>query len=372
MEVLVVKLSAIGDVIHTLPAVDYLKRSLPGCRITWVVEPAARELLSGNPLVDRLVLFDKRSIFADGTIAAMPRLEEFRRQLSTYKYDAAIDFQGLFKSSGIACLSGARHRIGFARTRECADWLLTDKLDVGDYFGHATHVVDLNLSLARFAARILFRDLSTSTASDSVRFPLPEPDSSVEKRILELLSAHDQTAAKDQSQLCVLIPGTTWVTKIWPEERWIELGKFICDRLHMRLAIIGGAGEREVNERIAREIQKSVQSSSLIVDITGKTSLTDLISLFNQSHLVVGGDTGPLHLAAATQKPRVIGIYGSTPAGRNGPYGRLCHVVSLDLACQPCFSKTCRIQTLACLKDLSVEVVFGAIEEALKSQPVCS
>lgn len=373
MKVLVVKLSAIGDVIHALPAVSLIKESLPGVVIDWVVEPAASAIVKDNPIVDDVILFDKQHFLGSGALTAFSRLGDLRRELAKRKYDLAVDFQGLLKSSAISFLSGARRRVGFGETREFAHLLLTDRLDVGDYFSHEVHVVDLNMRLARLAVDILSGEVRPvrNQFDAKICFPLPRVSEEQEEKIeraLATLNKDSQGKRNGSSDIAVLIPGTTWITKIWPAEKWISLG---CELVNhqMRVAIIGGAKESEVNARIARAIAEGSAASGAVLDLTGQTSLTDLVPLFEKSSLVIGCDTGPLHLACAVNKPLVLGVYGSTPPGRNGPYGNRCLSVSLGLDCQPCFSKTCRIKTLACLNDLSAETVFQKAMHLMSSVP---
>jgi ADP-heptose:LPS heptosyltransferase len=200
--------------------------------------------------------------------------------------------------------------------------------------------------------------------------------------------------------LIALIPGTTWPTKIWPEDQWIALGRLLCERLQAQLVICGGPAERGTNQYIYKGIESG--SSNSVIDLTGETSLMQLVALFRRCDLVLGADTGPLHLAAgiaheafnselaatepkalkdtanqkslefevrsvAVAKPKVVAIHGATPWLRNGPYGSMGSAVHLNLECQPCFEKTCqlKLKTIACLKDLPVEEVFKAVDKAL-------
>lgn len=157
----------------------------------------------------------------------------------------------------------------------------------------------------------------------------------------------------------VLIPGTTWVTKIWPNYKWIELGERLADQYPCRLLLVGGPAEVNSNYAIASGIE-SARPAQVVLNLTGQTSLLDLISVFKRAALVIGADTGPLHLAAATGHPRVVGVFGSTPAKRNGPYGKQCQSVHLSLDCQPCYAKVCKYGTVACLTELDAARVLEA------------
>lgn len=369
MEILVVKLSAIGDVVHSLPALNLLKRRLPQAKITWVVEPLSRDLLTGHPAVERVVTFDKKQFKSLSTKA----MKEFGLQLNTTRYDCAIDLQGLFKSAAICRGSGAKKIFGFSGAREMAPLLYTERVDTGDYFAYDKHVVLHNMRLANAAANALTGkkvDMSDDKVlASQCEFALPSiKDASIQK--IEQIFAEQQSATHvsqtEHAPLVVLIPGTTWITKLWPMPSWAALAEKLAVG-GFRIALVGGKAEVETNKNLAREIRAKVAGAD-VVDLTGKTSLGDLMALFSRSRLVIGGDTGPLHLAAAMNVPEIVGVYGSTPIGRNGPFGEHCTTVSTSLECQPCFSKTCKISTLACLTELSVDAVFNAAIKATENR----
>ncbi len=430
LRVLIVKLSAMGDVVHCLPLAARIKERLPDVELTWLVEPAAQDLINANPVVDRVLVLPRKSWLKalKNPATILPTTSEARqyfKELKAYKFDLAIDAQGLLKSAVPAYLSGAPLRVGFADTREWAHKFLTHPLEVNDYFGHGRHVVDLNIALADYALEVLAQEhgscLRLTFSDQTVRFPLPDTAlSGADASVLKLPGldrdfwagvtagvAHPTNnlapptelvsgAGQKQNQLIAIIPGTTWVTKIWPQEHWIALGRMLVERFGARLVICGGPGDATMNQSIYKGIL-SAEFPGSVKNLTGETSLMQLVALLKKCDLVVGADTGPLHLAAAVAhqamvaegealaaaperyplvttgeapvvravKPKVVAIHGATPWLRNGPYGSMGSTVHLNLPCQPCFSKTCRIKTLACLKDLPVGEVFQAIETIL-------
>lgn len=430
MKFLIVKLSAIGDVIHALPVAAYLKQAVPGCTVSWLVEKASADLVSNNPAVDEVIVFGgKRWVRDFGKPGAwlknMSEARQFFKAMRDAKYDAVLELQGLLKSSLLARSTDAKVVAGFDDTREFADQFLTHKLNVGDYFGHDVPVVELNLRVAKYALTLL----GLKAPDLPIEFPLPLLPSSVDVKVDALLispscaapgvgsidwveqmgqvvksgttysspGSDNLGASQSQTDLAeakepnsapelasvphvasvpnlesdpslpiniVLIPGTTWVTKIWPESKWIELGEKISERYRCQLVLVGGPAEVNSNFAIGRGIE-SKRPKQLVVNLTAQTSLTDLIAVFRRSAVVIGADTGPLHLAAATAAPSVVGVFGSTPAKRNGPYGPQCETVHLDLECQPCYSKTCKLGTVACLTDLTAAQVFEAVLRTL-------
>lgn len=429
--VLLIRLSALGDVVHTLPAAALLRKKLPNAKLTWIVEAPFVELLQNNPAVDEVLVFPKKLIAKElknplSWLSSDSELRKLERELKSRKFTAAVDFQGLFKSGVIALLSGAPVRVGFSEARELSPQMMTHRLSGTEYFSNNTHVVDHNLDLAEFYLRIAG---DTSEKVTEINFSLPEPDAKVFDHVSNLLNSTDalnaagrnvsspnrevetveaprssgatgsvipnmpsggtgsvklrasrvisqppvapqtseliQRSKNTSEKLIVLIPGTTWITKIWPKEKWSRLVSQLVQLPDVRIVLVGGTSEVEMNRYIYDSVSNQVSGlpfpAKALLDLTGKTSLADLIALFMVSDIVVGADTGPLHMAAATGTPRVIGVFGSTPWKRNGPVGVETSVVALDLSCQPCFEKTCPIETLACLKDLDVESVFNEI-----------
>ena len=330
-----------------------------------MVEPAGIPLLEGNPAVDRVIVLPKKQWLkqlrsVSGIPATVAGASSFVKELKSSEFDAVLDLQGLLKSALPAILSGSNLRFGFKGTREGADRLLTHALDVGDYFGQNRHVVHHNLSLADYAARVLLgekasditNDASHSYIYDEAHFPLPQASRESWKKVETLLN---MTESSSGSSLIAFIPGTTWETKIWPIKKWIELAGLLMSHSPSRLLLIGGASEREMNRQISESFPERT------INLTEKTEIPDLMALFSMTKLVVGADTGPLHLAAALGKSKIVAIFGSTPSGRNGPFGSQCSSISLNLDCQPCFEKSCPLKTLACLNELSAQSVFERI-----------
>jgi len=363
MKILIIKLSAIGDVIHTLPVAQFLKGAIPNAEISWLVEDMSASLVTNNAAIDKAIVFPGKrwvkEIFSPNKwLDNSQQSARFFSQLRSEKFDAVIELQGLLKSSLLARSTGSPVVAGFDDTREFADRMLTHKLNVGDYFGHDVPVVELNLRLAKFA----LEQLGLPIPELAVSFPLPKvpPESYI--RIDGLLQA-----PRVADSNVVLIPGTTWVTKIWPAEKWVSVATRLAALGH-RIILVGGKSEIAGNESLTAEISRQAPQTK-VLDLTDKTSLLELIPLFERSALVIGADTGPLHLAAAVGVPRVIGVFGSTPWKRNGPYGGHSKTISLALECQPCYAKTCNYGTVDCLRQLDSELVIDAAIEALGQRP---
>jgi len=391
LKVLIIRLSALGDVVHTLPAAAAIKKGLieaghSDTTLSWLVEPPSKDLLLNNDLVDEVIIFPKKALktkITDPTKwgQTISQFSQFGTSLRNRDFDAVIDFQGLLKSSILGYISGAKIRIGYSKVKEFSHLFLTHKLQIDDYFAEGTHIVNRHLLLADLTVRVLTNKFKTlgeiasmakltakvlaegATAADTpqlvANFALPRPEASTYDRFEKMLPAK-----QNKQPRVVLIPGTTWDTKIWAPEKWSKLGQELASASDTRpgaeIVIVGGDSETQVNASIFQYIRNS---GSSVVDLTGKTSLVDLIALFEGADLVIGGDTGPMHLACATNHPKVLGIYGATPSKRNGPYGEGNHALALNLSCQPCNEMKCPLKTTACLVDMSVDLVLA---QALK------
>ena len=371
--ILIVKLSAIGDVIHCLPLASRLKESIPELVIDWLVEAPGAPLLQNNPVIDQVYVLPKKDWLKNarsGKPSVVQEVLQFMGRLRANKYDAAIDAQGLFKSAFLARMSGAPKVFGFKGTREMAPMLATHTLDVGDYFAPDKHVVDLNLRLADYVASTMPGASPEQKHHTHVCFSLPEPTqealTKIDNLIGSMLKVGDTIASADlnKSPVVAVIPGTTWDTKIWQDTYWGRLIERLCGELSARVIILGGPGDREKNQHIYRMAKSGANiSQENLRDITGETNLIELVALYKSCDLVIGADTGPLHLACATGQPAVLAVHGASPWGRNGPKGPTGRepylaAAHLNLSCQPCFSKSCRLGTIECLKDLPVEEVF--------------
>jgi heptosyltransferase I len=269
--ILVVRLGAMGDLIHALPAVATLKSSFPEAFLSWAVSPRWRELLAGNPDVDDLILVDRKT--AGGVWSAVRRLRHSR-------FDVAFDFQGLIQSALVARIAPADRRIGFDRSqaREGAAALLYSQTLIA----RSPHVVDRNLELAA----------SAGATRRTISFPLPDgrPEGHLPAGPFVLAS-----------------PLAGWASKQWPLEYYTQLAAMLRNQCGMPLVVNGAPSASGVLGSIGGAIVHT-------------SSIPGLIDATRRATAVVGVDSGPLHLAAALGKPGVA-VFGPTDPARNGPYG---------------------------------------------------
>ncbi|HWR06367.1 glycosyltransferase family 9 protein [Sporomusa sp.] len=336
--ILIVKLSAIGDVIHALPVAPALKKCFPQAKISWVVEKTAYELLTNNPYIDEVIVFEKTNFkTVSGLLRHAPK---FITELRSRRFDLALDLQGLFKSSIISFLSGATTRFVYENARE-GSGLLSRRI-VGNYA--AGHVVDRYLDVVR----------ALGCHIDQPEFPLAITKAEAEQA--GSLIAH--AGLKAGIPYVVLALGANWSNKIWPAENFAEL----CDRLsddgQVVPVIIGGPGEIPLLNRLLEHTRIPP------VSLVAKTSLKQLAFIIKHAQAFIGGDTGPMHLAAALGTP-TIALMGPTDPIRNGPYGDSHQVILINRDCIGCWQRKCS-QGLDCLADIPVHTVYSKLLEVMK------
>ncbi len=307
MRALVVRLSSIGDVVHTLPALAALHRH--GWEAGWVVEPPARVLLDDNPLVADVLKAPSAKAFS--WRAAFMTL----RRARALRFDAALDFQGLWKSAAWARLSGARQVVGWERRarREPGSALLLTRAVPRARGGH---VIDKNLALLRGLG---------IDAVGTREFPLPFAAESVARVDAGLRE-------NGESGLVLLNPGGGWASKLWPADRFGSLAQTLR-RQALRCLVTYGPGEEALADQVVAASAGAAQRSF-------PTTLLDYVELARRARLVVGADTGPLHLACAVGTP-VVALFGPTDPARNGPFAADDVVVRRAPACFPCYSRSC-------------------------------
>jgi lipopolysaccharide heptosyltransferase I len=329
--ILIIKPSALGDVVHTLPVLKLLRRRWPEAHVAWVVGGAFASLLEGHPQLDEVIRFE-RGRFARGwrDPGAAAGLFRFDRELRGGAFDLVIDLQGLFRSGWMTMRTRAPVRVGFSNARELAHLFYTHRIAVDSPDQHA---VDRYLKLCDA--------LGCGRAPVEFSFHVTDQD---RQHVAEILG-HDRPFA-------VLLPGTNWPTKRWPVEHFAALVGPLRERFGLDSIVAGGPDVAGIAGLIPRAI-----------NVVGKTSnLRQLVALLERADLVIANDSGPMHIAAALGRPLVT-MFGPTNPQRTGPYGRLDSVVRLDIPCSPCYSRRCSHQS--CLKWLQAEHVLAVAERQL-------
>lgn len=345
MRILIVKVSALGDVVHTLPVLDYLHQVAPGIEIDWVVEEGNREIVEGHPLLRKIHLVKTRAWRqAPFSIKTWREISDVKRELREAHYDITFDLQGNFKSGLISWLSGAERRYGFDRVdvREPLNLIFTNnQVPLRRQDSH------VSTRALRVVSVPFGRDYNGMKLSSDI-FTTPEDDAAAETFLATL----------SDGLVFLFHYGTTWETKLWLEERWVELGKLVLERFPDSTILYSWGNERE--RAAVERIAYAVKGNSRI--LPGMT-LKGLCAFLKKIDIVVGGDTGPVHMAAAVGTP-TVSFYRSTDAKRNAPKGDYQLHVQSPLHCRACLRKECD-RDLQCRESITAEALMQSIERIL-------
>ena len=340
--ILIVRLSALGDLIHALPVLFAIKQALPSTAVDWLVEDNYAPVLALVPELDRRIIVRAKSPggvddairFGGGGIGYVRAVSFLRAQ----RYDAALDLQGLIKSAVWARASGAQRVIGFDRDHlreaQAASFYSETVVPPG-----AGHVIDKNLAV-----------LSALNVPDTPIMPRLQPTASP-----DVVAAI--VAAGGPRKFIVLNPGAAWSNKRWPADRFGAVAAGLYNRTRLRSLITWGPPERALAESV-------VAASGGAALLAPATSVADLAVLMRDAAVVVSGDTGPLHIAAAMGTP-LVGLYGPTWPERNGPWDPKDHVLSRADTCV-CHHKRHCLRGAPCINEISVERVVSAAQRRLR------
>jgi lipopolysaccharide heptosyltransferase I len=319
---LIVRLGSLGDVVHAIPAVAALIDQHADARVDWIVEPRYVDLVKAIERIGTVIPFDTRQGWGS--------LVRTARRLRGERYEAVVDLQGLIKSAVLARVAGARRTIGFTspHLRErFASVLYTETHDPGD----VVHVIDKGLALMR----------ALGVQDTTVKFPLNVPP-------------------RVRPDGYVLInPGAAWPNKRWPPDRFGALAAAIRERHGLLSVVLWGPGE----ERAAADV---VAASRGAAEQAPRTSITDILALAQGASLMVSGDTGPLHLAAAVGTP-IVALFGPTRSERNGPWSPADISLSRFDTCVCHYERRCR-RGQPCLDDIAIEAVVAAVERRVAAR----
>lgn len=339
---LIVRTSAIGDVVMTSALPAALRRQYPDAHIAWLVEPGIHELLTPDPNIDEVILWPKqawRTLWREGRkLELLRQVWQFRRQLRARRFDTALDLQGLMKSGFLAWLSGAPRRVGLG-SKEGSQWLMTEVVArdheprelMSSEYQHFAQAIGLE-------ATTFHPSLTVSPAAGQAA--------------LAQLGQHQLVPGG----YAVVAPFTTRPQKHWFEEHWQHLLPQLADSTGLRPVILGGPGDAAAAQRLAAADPRTV-------NLAGQTGLAEAVALVAHSALLVGVDTGLTHMGTALDRPTVA-IFGSTcPYQRTGrPNGR---VIWLGLACSPCRRRPSCGGEFGCLRDITPEHVLREVHAVL-------
>ncbi len=349
MQILFVKLSSIGDVVHTLPTLAAVKKALPAAEISWTVEKRAAEILRNNPLLNNLIEVDTKALRHKNLLGKT--FNDARKQLINLrrsKFDLAIDFQGLLKSASILKLFKTKKSYGFSKRnlREpVSRVLLSETVEVEPN----QNIIYKNIELAEKSLQHFLDNKSFELDKENLEF------------VISTDETHKHEAAKiielTGEKFAVLNPAGGWWTKLWSAEKYGEL----ADKLWNELNVVSIVSTAPNEIGLAEKVLANSTSGRIISAVP---SLKGFYELAKQAKIYIGGDTAPTHLAVAAKCP-VVGIFGPTEWWRNGSINQkdIC-VERNDIGCRvDCHRRTC--DKWICM-DISVETVFDAVVKRLR------
>lgn len=323
---LAIKPSSFGDIIHLFPALEVLKRNFPDAVLDFVVNPEFEPLLEFSPFpVENVIYFERRKLAKFSS--CLTELIRLRKRLRQNKYDAVIDFQGLFRSGMCARMTGSRLRCGFANPREAA---------AACFYNRKVAVKPMH-AVERCVR--LVEGIFDLPGSNAIEYP-ELPVSAAGKAELPELPA----------EYIVLLPGTRWESKQFPPALFAAVIRGVRERFpEMGFVIAGSKKEAVLGEVIGENS----------INLAGKTSLPALFELLRNAKVVLGNDSGPLHAAAALRRP-VFGFYGPTEPGLTGPWGKESQPLQKDVECAGCLKRICPLEKTLC-HEISPETVVEKI-----------
>jgi len=343
-EVLIIRLSSIGDVIHCTPVARSLKKSWPDCKITWLIGQVSAELLKYNPDVDEIIVWSREKfekyLRSFEFKKALSMWTSLRKQLATRNFDVVLDIHGLFLTGMIAKLAKTDRCIGMSQAKELNSLFMTQTATP-----YGLHITDKYLGVL-----------------------LPLGIRSVDHQMFLALSEQERGFAEDflaregivlHEKFVVVIPGTTWLSKTWPTDLFAQTIQLLYK--DFKIVMCGGKAEVELAKKIQR------QAGVPIINAVGKTGLLEMAALIERAAVVIAGDTGPLHIAAALMVP-TVSIFGPTNPVTYAPLGARNAIVVNHLPCSFCHKVICPKGNAICMSSVTPKAVAEQVYRISESQ----
>ncbi len=354
-EILIIKLSSIGDVVHTLPSLDALNHLYPHANITWLVEEDASSLLEGHPYLSRVIVSRRKRWLSQLKrpslwFTTVQQIFRFIKEIRSVNYDLIIDFQGLLKSGLLVFLCRGKRKVGYDKSRELSYLFLNERFPPEPLEKHA---LEKNLNLVKSLSGFADGEDILQGGNRSSIIAVGER----ERRTVEAFLK--QEGIIDSKPLIVVNTTTRWETKLWDSPNFARLSDQLIDQYDAQIIFTG----QKIDSPSIDEIMSLMRGQ--VVNASGKTTIKELAYLLQRAALVITTDSGPMHIAAAMGTP-VVALFGPTSPWRTGPYSKNAATVKSQLSCSPCFKRTCK--HCSCMKGISVEAVLSAVDRQLQSQ----
>lgn len=336
-KILIIRRSALGDTIHTLPLAKSLREKFPNAQIDWIVEDKAEKFITNNPLLDKVYVIHKKT-------GGFAEFKQIIKQIRAQKYDIAIDTQQLLKSGVILGLSGAKRKITLSDGREFS-WIFANEIIKTNrkQFDINYHVVKRNLEIAKYLG----------ADEEKIEFTLPNTSENDKNKAKDLLNKIDPNLKS-----VIISPETTWDNKHWTVDGWRKVIEKLLGKVN--LVYTGTSDENGLSGKI-------LQGFDGIINLSGKTNLFELEEVFKLADLVISVDSGSAHVAWATGVPAIITLFFATSSKRTAPFGEKYFSIQAETPCSPCMKRKCKNKIInECVPTISPEKVTEAVYKILK------
>lgn len=336
-KILIIRRSALGDTIHTLPLAKSLREKFPNAQIDWIVEDKAEKFITNNPLLDNVYVIHKKT-------GGFAEFKQIIKQIRAQKYDIAIDTQQLLKSGVILGFSGAKRKITLSDGREFS-WIFANEIIKTNrkQFDINYHVVKRNLEIAKYLG----------ADEEKIEFTLPNTSENDKNKAKDLLNKIDPNLKS-----VIISPETTWDNKHWTVDGWRKVIEKLLGKVN--LVYTGTSDENGLSGKI-------LQGFDGIINLSGKTNLFELEEVFKLANLVISVDSGSAHVAWATGVPAIITLFFATSSKRTAPFGEKYFSIQAETPCSPCMKRKCKNKIInECVPTISPEKVTEAVYKILK------
>jgi lipopolysaccharide heptosyltransferase I len=330
-----IKPSALGDIVHSLPVLTALRQRYPAAHLAWVVNRAYRPLLENRPDLNEIIAFDRSALRA-GVGQLVLTTMRFLARLRNARFDLVIDLQGLLRTGIMTWASGAARRVGLATAREGAARTYTDCVAIPDAAN--THAIDRYWLVCQ----------ALGVTEKQIRFKVPIAPAALQWALRQI--------AGRPRPWVMLGVGARWRTKRWPPEHFAALAREVQRRFGGSVIFVGGADESSLARQTAAHL------GGPVLDLTGRTTLQQLVAVLSVADLMVANDTGPLHLAVALGRP-VVAPFTCTRVRLTGPYAQPASAVETGVWCAGSLRKEC--DRMECMSELTPAKLWPLVEEVL-------
>lgn len=358
--ILILRFSALGDVIQTLPMLTWLRAQYPNAKIGWAIDEELVPAIEGHACLDHIhgvprKRWAREAKKPENWARIAREYAQYIAQIRNVEYDLAVDTQSLFKTAFTAYCAGIKRRVGYAHNREMSGLFLNEKyMTFAEYFEPSAFHMD---HIGRLA-----REVGCSNTDYVIEPPVVQPE--IEAKVARLLSH----SLPSQNKIVAIAPGTQWVSKHWPDHHWVTLISLILTRTDLNVILVGSKGDAPLSARIYDQISDQLKAGR-VADLAGQTNIREMYALYRHPVAAIGADSAPQHVAGAVKTPCVIAIFGPTAHRRTAPFGSP-FVRSLStegtLSCQPCHKKVCPLGTTDCMRLITPEAVFIELVRGLQ------